>query len=217
MKNLHNIFGKPKYYFIFPVVVAVFFSTSLIKVPCPVCGGTGSLSQSVGMQDVRVVSIDSRILASVQDACTNYIVTSADPIININNVGTETAKGYLVLHLVDIKTGKTIISQDLAIEAGPNANTIVQSDVTFAYNTVDKPPADMEIQAEVFLGEVPCIACGGTGKVSLSTYLLNKSYKETFISNVLSQQQYGPGDWVLINGQNVQVGSKAWLDWMELD
>jgi hypothetical protein len=216
MENVHKLFSKPKYYFIFPIVVAALFSTSLIQVACPVCGGAGVLSQSVGMQDVRVVSVDSRVLDSVQDACTNYIVTSADPIIHINNVGTETAKGYLVLHLIDSKTGQTLAIQDLAIEASPNADSNLQSEVTFAYNTIDKPPADMEIQVEVYLGEVPCIACGGTGKVSLSTYLLDRSYKETFISSVLSQQDYGPGDWVVINGQNVQVGSQTWLQWMEL-
>ena len=81
MENVHKLFSKPKYYFIFPIVVAALFSTSLIQVACPVCGGAGVLSQSVGMQDVRVVSVDSRVLDSVQDACTNYIVTSADPII----------------------------------------------------------------------------------------------------------------------------------------
>ena len=217
MSALRRIGSKPKYYFIFPVLVVALFGTSLIKVPCPVCGGTGSLSQSVGMQDVQVVSVDARILGSIQDACTGYIVTHADPIIRVNNVGTETAKGYLVLNLIDSESGQTLFSQDLAITAGPNTVTVLQSEIAFAYNTLDTPPADLDIQAEVLLDNISCVACGGSGKVSLSTYLLTKSYKETFISNVLSQQQIGSGDWVVINGQNVQVGSKAWLDWMELN
>jgi hypothetical protein len=169
------------------------------------------------MQDVRVVSVESRILSSQQDACTNYIVTHADPVININNVATDAAaSGYLVLHLVDVESGTVLASQDLAVQAAPNTVSIIESEIYFAYNTVDTPPADLEIQAEVLLDTLPCIACGGTGRVSLTAYPLTRSYRDTFISNILSQQQIGSGDWVTINGQNVQVGSKAWLDWMEL-
>ena len=72
MKNPNSIFARPMYYFIFPVIVLALFGTSLVRVPCPVCGGTGSLSQSVDMQDVRVVSVESRILSSQQDACTPH-------------------------------------------------------------------------------------------------------------------------------------------------
>jgi hypothetical protein len=217
MKNINRIFAKPKYYFIFPVMVLALFGTSLIRVPCPVCGGTGGLSQSVDMQDVRVVSVESRVLSSQQDACTNYIVTHADPIININNVNADTtASGYLVLHLVDIETGKTVASQDLAVTAAPNTTSILESEIYFAYNTVDTPPENLEIEAEVLLDSVPCIACNGTGRVSLTAYPLTRSYRDTFISTIVSQQQIGSGDWVTINGKNVQVGSKEWLDWMEL-
>lgn len=216
MKNLQKIFSRPKYYFIFPVVVVALFSTSLVKVNCPVCSGAGTLSQSSGMADVSIVSTDARILNSVQDACTSYIVTTADPIITVSNSGTETAQGYLILTLIDTDTDKTLASQDLAITVHPNAVTSIQSEITFAYNTIGTPTTDMDIQTQVYLNNVPCIACSGTGKVSLNTYFLIKSYKDTFISNVVSEQQYAPGDWTIINGQRVQVGSQAWLDWMEL-
>jgi len=214
---IRKIAAKPRYYLIFPVVVAALFSTSLIKVNCPVCGGAGTLCQSVSMADITVVSSDSRILNSIQDACTSYIVTTADPIITVSNSGGQTAQGYLILNLIDTDTGKTLASQDLALTAGPNANTVLQSEITFAYNTIDTPTADMDIQTQVYLNNVPCVACGGSGKVSLSTYLLARSYKNTFVSSVVSQQQYAPGDWTIINGQRVQVGSQAWLDWMELN
>ena len=217
MKNLSRIFSKPKYYFIFPVVVALLFSTSLIQVPCPVCGGTGTLTQSVGMTDIKVVSVESRILDSIQDACTNYIVTTADPVITVNNVGSETAEGYLVLHLIDLDTGETLISQNLAMKAGPNAVTTLQSKIAFAYNTIDTPTEDLEIQAEALIDNVPCLACDGTGKVSLNTYLLDKSYKDTFVTSTLNQQQYSSDQWTIINGKVVQVGSQEWMDWMELN
>ena len=148
-RNTQNC-RKPEYYLIFPVVVAAFFSTSLIKVNCPVCDGAGTLCQSVGMADVTVVSSDSRILNSIQDACTSYIVTTADPIITVSNSGSQTAQGYLILNLIDTDTGKTLASQDMAVTADPNANTVLQSEITFAYNTTDTPPADMDIQSQVY-------------------------------------------------------------------
>ena len=216
MSGLRKIAGKPKYYFIFPVVIAALFCTSLIKVPCPVCGGEGTLSHSIGMENVRIVSIESRILSSKQDACTGYIVTRATPVFTVTNSGTEKAAGYLYLRLIDLKTGNTLISQHLAVEAAPNSLTVFESQIAFAYDTIDKPPEDMDIRAEVPLDNVPCIACDGRGKVSANSFLLTKSYKDMFISNVRSQSEYGPEDWVVVGGKRVLVGSKEWLDWMEL-
>ena len=214
---IRKIASKPKYYFIFPVVVAALFSASLIQVPCPVCGGTGTLSHSIGMENVRIISIESRILSSTQDACTGYIVTRAKPIITVTNTGTEAASGYLYLHLIDLASGETLISLHLAVEAAPNALTVLESQIAFAYDTVEKPPEDMDIKVEVVLDQVPCIACGGTGRVSLNSFLLTKSYKDTFISKVRNSSEYEPADWVVVGGQRVMVGSKEWLDWMELN
>ena len=216
MNALRKIASRPKYYFIFPVIVAALFSASIIQVACPVCDGTGFLSHSVGMENVRIVSLESRILGTTQDACTGYIVTRAKPIFTITNTGAQTASGYLYLHLIDVNTGNTLISQHLAVEAAPNALTVIESQIAFAYDTVDRPSEDMDIQAEVVLDQVPCLACGGTSKVSLNSYPLTKSYKDTFISKVRNSSEYGPADWVVVGGQRVTVGSKEWLDWMEL-
>jgi hypothetical protein len=201
---------------VFPVVVLALFSTGLIKVQCPVDGGTGTLSQSVGMENLQVLSIESRVLSSEQDHCTNYIVTRADPIFTLSNTGTQTAKGYLVLHLYDLKTGQLLISQNMPVEAAPNSLTVLESEVSFGYNTIDRAPEDMDIKAEISLANIPCVPSGGTGRVSLSTYWLTKFYKDSVVSYTRSQQQYAVSDWVTVNGKVVQVGSKEWLDWMEL-
>lgn len=216
MNNLRNVFNRPKYYFVFPVVVAALFSTSMFKVPCPIDGGTGILLQSEGMENLSLVSVEGRVLGSEQDHCTNYIVTRANPIITVTNNGTTTAKGYLILHLVDLSTGKVLISQDLPVEAAPNALTVLDSEVSFAYNTIDKTPEDMDVKVEISVAGVQCLASNGTGRVSLSTYWLTKFLKNNIVSSTQSQQSLTGDQWVVINGQKVQVGSKEWLDWMEL-
>lgn len=217
IRVLHTIAGKPKYYFIFPVVVAVLFSTSLIQIPCPVCEGSGTLSQSIGMQNIRIVSIESRILDNVQDACTGYIVTSSNPIITVTNAGSETAMGYLSLHLIDLTNGQELAHQNLALEAAPNALTVLQSYVYFPYNTVDTPPEDMDIRVEVRADNIECSACNGSGHIGLSAYLLTRSYKDKLVGNILSQSEYSTEEWTILNGKKVLIGSPEWMDWMELN
>jgi len=58
------------------------------------------------------------------------------------------------------------------------------------------------------LVRVPCPVCGGTGRFSLTAYPLTRSYRGTFVSTIVSRRQIGSGDWVTINGRNVQVCSK---------
>jgi hypothetical protein len=217
LRIFRNIAGKPGRYFVFLTLAAALFGTSLIQVPCPVCDGTGVISHSVGMENVRIASLESRVISSKQDACTGYIVTKAAPIINLTNTGSIKASGYLYLHLIDLSTGQTLISQHLAVEANPNALTVVESQIGFYYGTVESLPDSMDILAETVINDVPCIACEGKSKVGASSYLLTKSYKDTFISKVRSSSEYGLEDWIVVGGQRVIVGSKEFLDWMELN
>ncbi len=216
MNVLHKFTRKPKYYLAFPVIVAALLSTSIIQVPCPVCHGTGYLSHSVGMENIRIVSVDSRILGSTQDACSGYIVTRAIPIFTVTNTSSTEAEGYLALHLVDLDTNKTLSSLNLAIKVAPNALSVIESRLAFAYNTADIPPEEMAIQAEVSLDNIPCIACNGKSKISANLFPLISSYEDSFVNIVRSSSEYGAQDWVVIGGQRVQIGSEEWLAWMEL-
>jgi hypothetical protein len=215
---LRKLTAKPVYYFIFPVIVAALFGTSLIRVNCPVCGGTGTVAYSAGMDSVRVVSIEPRIISTKQDACTSYVVVKAEPVITVTDTGANDASGYLKLDLIDISTGQTLVSQHLAVKVPANAMTVLDTGtVAFAWESSDTPPEDMDIRASVVNEQVPCLVCGGSGKVGLSSYLLSKTYKDTFVSNIRSQSSYEPADWIVVGGQRVLVGSKEWLDWMELN
>ena len=218
MGTLRKITSKPKYYFIFPLVVCALFGTSLIQVNCPICAGTGSIAYSVGMENVQVLSVEPRIISARQDACTSFIVVKADPVITVTNTSSIEASGYLELDLIDLSDGRVLTSQHLAVTVPASAMTVLQTDnFAFAWESVDTPPEDMDIQASVVNEQVPCLACGGSGKVNLSSYLLTRSYKDNFISSIRSQSDYTVEDWQMINGHRVLIGSKEWLDWMELN
>ncbi len=42
--STRDITSTPKYCFIFPVIVLALFGASLVRLPCPVCGGKGRVS-----------------------------------------------------------------------------------------------------------------------------------------------------------------------------
>ena len=218
MKTLHNIFARPKYYFIFPVVVFSLFGVSLIQVGCPVCSGTGSIAFSIGMENVRIVSMEPRIISASQDACTSYVVVKSEPVITVSNTGAVEASGYLKLNLIDLTNGATLVSRHLAVTVPANGMAVLKADnFAFAWVSLDFPPENMTIHPEVVNEQVPCLICEGKGLVSLSSYPLTKSYKDTFVSSIRSQSEYGPEDWIMLNGHRVEIGSKEWMDWMELN
>jgi hypothetical protein len=217
LNTLRKLAAKPVYYFAFPLVVGALLSTSLIQVKCPVCGGTGEITYSVGMENVHIRSLEPRILGTKQDACTGYIVTRALPVFTLSNSGGQDASGYLYLHLIDLATGQTLQSLHLEVQVPAQADTVLESEIAFAYDSIDKPAEDMDIKAEVVLDAVPCLACDGKGTVSLNAYSLTRASRDNFINTVRSSSQYGPEDWVILNGQRVTIGSKEWMDWMELN
>lgn len=210
MSTLRKIIGKPKTYFLVFFIAPLLLSTALIQVQCPVCDGKGSIVSSTGMDGVKVISVEPRIISSVQDACSNYVITKARPTVSLMNIGEVPAQGWLKMHLVDVTTGQNLADQYLQVAADPQANAIQESLLVFAFYAADTPPENLGITAEVMAGDAPDLVCNGTGHVSLNTYLLARAYKEKLVLAVESQQNFGPD---LSHGE---PGSQEWLDWWEL-
>jgi len=220
MSILHKIVARPKYYFVFPIVVVAMLSANFMPVHCPVCDGVGLLEHSVGMKYVKIISVDSRIWSYTQDACTSYIVVKAGPIITVSNTSQDVADGYLILRLIDLDSHEEVSMQYLHIEVPANARSDIDTYVVFAYISSYLPPERMEIKAEVLLDtRVPCIACDGKGSISLNIFPVTQAYKNEFTAIIRGSTEYLP------IGENeefipgigwVVVGSQEWLDAMEL-
>ena len=206
--SIKALLSKPKLYFL--AIAPLLLATALIKVECPVCYGEGSVVGSVGMDRIHIVSTESRIIDSIQDACTGYIVTQARPIITVFNVATESAEGWLELTLVNADTGDKLATRHVPVTISGESTVVLNSLLAFAFYSADIPPENLEIVAEPLTDTVDDPVCNGSGRVSINTYFLAKAFKDRLVSTVQLEQEFGPD---LSHGE---PGSQEWLDWWEL-
>jgi len=203
VNNLRKLISKPKFYFL--AIVPLLLATAFIQVTCPICGGRGTISESVGMENIRIVSSDARILSVTQDACTMFVVVKAKPNLTIANTGNTDAQGWLKMDLIDPHDNKVLASQYVAVEVAANTFANLEYPVAFGYDAATAP-SDIDIAVSVLNDNAPCVACQGTGKVPLNMFFLDKAYKNRLIQAVQAQQQFLPDQ---------RIGTEEWHYMME--
>jgi hypothetical protein len=177
--------GKSKFKFqkkfmAFFGIVPLLLMTALVRVPCPVCGGSGSIS-STGMADVTLVSDPTFVLRTTWlVTCNTYRVYQMDVTLDLQNTGTDNANGFVSLDLIDVSSGKVLDAENVIVSV--DAEQMAEQTVvaTFIVAAVDDPQQAVHVVAIVRDGNVPCKACGGTGKVALNSWPLYNSIKNTF-------------------------------------
>jgi hypothetical protein len=193
MNTLFEVLKKPKFYFL--ALVPLLLATSLVKVQCPVCDGRKTISESIGMESVKVFSIESRILNVSRDTCSTYTIVKASPIFSVINSGDVKATGWLKVNLVDMQDN-VLANQYIAVDIDPNSFANFEYPLAFTFPVGNYLPGDVQLKAEVLKDNAACLACNGTGKVSLNLYFLDKAFKDTFIQQVKSTQQFQPSQQV---------------------
>ena len=176
---LKNNFKVQKKYMAFGIMVPLLLATAVIKVPCPVCGGTGSIS-STGMENVSIVS-ESFTLKTTGDVhgCVEYRAYVYDVVLTLKNTSLDKdAVGYVMLGLVDSNDSKLLATQYSVVVVPKNAQNTVAFTTTFT-TSLDSPAAT-NVTAETVVTQRPCPVCGGSGKIALNRLplvnILNKSF-----------------------------------------
>jgi hypothetical protein len=175
-------FGKTRFnfqkkYMAFFAIVPLMFLTALIKVPCPIDGGTGNIS-STHMDQVTVLGDPTfELKTSWMVTCNSYRVYQMNVTLQLQNDGEEEANGFVSLFLIDVTSGKQLDAQNVIVDV--RSKTITQQTVlaTFIVVAADDPQQAVHIVAKVRDGAIEDPVCGGTGKVALNTWLLDKSIK----------------------------------------
>ncbi len=205
LHNVKNKFKFQKKYFAFFAFVPLLAATALIKVPCPVCGGTGYIS-STGMDQVVVSNVQVEELTRFSAGCDSYRVYNYKITATLENQGTTEAAGYVSFYLVDKNTGQ-ILDQQYGVADVPAESQIVSEFNTYFQisKTVDMPN-QTQVNVKVLEGKVPCRASNGTGKVSLNEWPVLNAYKATFHETQRVSKPYLPPLWVETEGQ-------AGIDW----
>jgi hypothetical protein len=178
-------FGKSKFNFqkkfiAFFGIIPLLLATALVRVPCPVCGGSGSIS-STGMADVTLVNDTTFALRTTwMVTCNTYRVYQMDVTLDLQNAGQENANGFVSLDLIDVSSGKVLDAENVIVSVNAGQMTEQTVVATFIVAAVDDPQQAVHIVAIVRNGNVSCKACSGTGKVALNAWPLYNSIKNSY-------------------------------------
>lgn len=182
-----------KKYVIFMAVVPLLLSTALIKVDCPIDGGTGMVSSAPGMDRVELINVESEWLADSRDmnACTAFSMYLYDVKLGVVNKGTEDTWGYVKLLLIDLQKGNLVDTQYVVLEIPGGVSTDISYKIWF--QSLDDPNLlRTKIIAELIVDDVPCATSKGTGKISLNSWPIVNGLKDIFGELGRLQASYQP-------------------------
>ncbi len=155
-------------------IVPLLLATAMIKVPCPVCDGSGSVS-STGMEGVVISGMNSITVSVSLNGCNNYRLLDDQITLVLYNNSTRDAHGYVNLYLLDYAKS-TILDTQFTVVDVPAGNEVTDLfDIYFKVNT--DTVGNTRVTAEVVGSNIPCKACNGTGAVSLNAWPLYNGMK----------------------------------------
>ena len=196
-------FKFQKKYFAFFTIVPLLLVTALIRVPCPVCDGTGSIS-STGMDKVTIIKTQSSIVSVGQvEGCLNYRIYRYNVVVDMLNAGALDALGYVRVGLVDYVTSRIMSTQYYQVYAPGNTQSTNAFQAVFTV-ALDSPTTTA-VQAETVPAAVKCKTCSGTGKVAINYLPLAQALKKS----ILESQQVAVSPYFALP---VQAGDMPELD-----
>ncbi len=179
-----------KKYIAFLTIVPLLVLTALIQVDDPICDGTGVLSSSPGMENVRLTNTESYEAFALREICDAYFVYTYDVTLALVNDGPDEVQGWVKLMLRDFTEGTVMGMQYIVVEI-PGETSI---DVTYPVWFVTAPVVAKvsEVHAEVVTGDIPDESCDGTGKISLNSWLLVNGFKNKFQEAARALKDFKP-------------------------
>ncbi len=183
-------FHFQKKYLAFFMVMPLLLITSFVQVNCPVCGGTGVVTNSLGMEKVRIISIESEEIGTMYHACGMFIMYGYDVKITLENQGDQDAAGWLKLVLIDFLKGTPEDNEYTIVKVPAKSSWEYQFRVWFQSNHDQKRVT--EVKAAILTGEVPDETCAGTGKVALNRYPVVNRLKGQFQQLYTAEVPWAP-------------------------
>jgi hypothetical protein len=196
-----------------PKVIAFFtiapllLVTAVVKVPCPVCSGSGIVNSTPSMDRVSILEIESEEQQVLREACSIFIVYKYSITLRLLNDGTENAKGWLKMVLVNTakEEGHNIIDTQY-VQIDIPAETVVNNAYVAVFGSgTGEVSRSTKVRAQVITGNVPDITCNGTGRIPLNAWPFVNSLKTHFNEIVRTTQPYTPPlhiDWSLYKSFN---------------
>lgn len=194
MMKLPVRFRFQKKYLAFFTVVPLLLVTTFIDVDCPVCEGIGIVSNSLGMENVKIVDVESEEIGTFYHACGMFLMYGYETKITLENKGGQDAVGWLKMVLIDFAEGTPEDFQYTVVEVPAGSIWEFQFKMWFQSNHDKKRVT--EVKAAILTGEVPDTTCNGTGKIALNQYPLINNLKDQFQQTYKAEVPWAPpADW----------------------
>ncbi len=182
-----------KKYVAFFSIVFLLMITGLVKVDCPVCGGSGYVSSAPSMKDVVIIKTEwqQKYVSRDMNMCGMYVMYLYDVKLSCVNKGEEDAQGYVKLSLIDLKQGKVVDNEYVILEVPAGTSLDVSYTVWFKSQEDLRLLRD-EVRSEVVVDELPDRICNGEGRLPLNSWLVATALKEQFRELERESVQYAP-------------------------
>jgi len=159
-----NYFQKK--YIAFVLVVALMSVSSLVKVECPVCQGTGLISTTPGMDRVVLDSSSYKELFISRDTCALFIVYGYEVTISLKNNGSSDTSGYVKCVLKEYQQARVLDTQYIPVSIPKES--IVETSYDINFTTGLDVPLKAEVEIKVESGDFEDRTCGGSGRIPLN-------------------------------------------------
>jgi hypothetical protein len=172
-----------KKYVAFFAIVPFLLTTAMVKVDCPIDGGTGMVSSAPGMENVEIIDTTSAEKFAARDAtvCGMYFMYLYDVTLTVANNGPDDTWGYVELVLVDLgKTENQVVDKQYVVIEIPGETQLDVSYTVWFKSKDDRKLLRSEIPAKVLVDDIPCSISDGTGTIPLNTWLFINSLRDTF-------------------------------------
>ncbi len=185
----HKFVMKKSYTAFFSVVILM-LSTAMIRVPCPVCHGTGVMSTSVGLENVTLENTENSLLYHVADFCLAYSLFQYSVKLVTFNTGDSLARGWVKVVLKGYYKSDVLDVRYISIEIPP-LSSVEDSYIVYFITPFDVPDAT-RVDAELEEGDVPCLACESDGSLPLNTWPLVNSLRSSYEKLARTEHEFVP-------------------------
>lgn len=162
---------------IFTIIFASLASTTLIKIDCPICGGTGYVYNIPGIENLQILDVSYEEEVVIDYPCELYFMYSYVVNTTVRNDGSDPVTGIVVFIVEDPEKNVTVVARPALIEVPANVERYEFSDKLTFHVSYGKIPSSIDISVYIPKEKSECPVCEGRGKVPMNSWILSSSLK----------------------------------------
>lgn len=178
---------------LFVSVTSLLLVTALIRLPCPVCDGTGMVNSMPGTENVTIEKMEYIEEKVFIDSCGVYKLYRYTVKLQLLNDNDNSISGWIKMSLLDTSKEadrQTVDTQYAKMDLNPRTVTEATYDVFFGTGLDEVNKAS--VAAEVVRGDVEDLTCEGSGRLPLNVWFFVNVLKNNFYEITRQENPYKP-------------------------